>query len=99
MFNFSASAPTTPTTGSTSGGSEVPASTGKSSSGKRGFAVIGGAVGAVLLAVIAVAVGVVLWRKRKQQSNGTVCIGCGSGYYLCLCIKLSREGLIKVEIS
>ena len=54
------------------------------------FVVIGGAVGAVLLAVVAVAVGVVLWRKRKQQSNGTVC--------MCKTIKVVVVGgLIKVE--
>ena len=87
MFIFSASAPTIPapsTTGSTTGDSEVPAATGKSSSDEPDFAAIGGAVGAVLLAVIAVAVGFVLWRKRKQQSNGTVCIYYGSGDYLSL---------------
>ena len=74
-LHFTASGPeptSKPTSKSTTDG-DVPAPTGdKSSQQGPGFAVIGGAIGAVVLAIIAVATGLVLWRKRKHQGKGTV---------------------------
>ena len=88
-LHFTASGPeptSKPTSKSTTDG-DVPAPTGdKSSQQGPGFAVIGGAIGAVVLAIIAVATGLVLWRKRKHQGKGTVFF-------------LVRRGVFRVHIG